>query len=221
MKVYLIPGLGYDCRIFERLNLEEFDVTEMNWIEPKANEKIHHYAQRMFPTVMHPTEKIVLIGHSLGGIVSQEIASVNQIEKVILISSIQSREEIPLNVKLIKPFRISKLFTKELSLKTVKYWGKSHGFETESDKDLFRSMVGKHTNVYLQWALRELSSWHEPNISSQTEIIHIHGTNDKTLPYKLVKKPDFTIEHGSHICVLKKAEKVSEIIKNAIQHLGG
>ena len=27
---------------------------------------------------------------------------------------------------------------------------------------------------------------------------------------------DFTIENGSHICVLKKAEKISELIKNAI-----
>jgi len=214
MKIYLIPGLGYDCRIFERLDLNEFDVTEINWIEPKINEKIHQYAQRIFPKVINPTEKIILIGHSLGGVLSQEIASINQIEKIILISSIQSRKEIPLNFKLIKPLRLSKIFTKELSLKTFKYWGKSHGFETDREKYLFKSMVGKQTNFYLQWALRELSSWQETTISFLTEIIHIHGKNDKTLPYKLIKHPDFTIENGSHICVLKKAEEISEIIKN-------
>ncbi|MGB0789747.1 MAG: alpha/beta hydrolase, partial [Marinirhabdus sp.] len=136
---------------------------------------------------------------------------------IILISSIKSRKELPLFFKLVKPLKLSTLFTKKLCTKTVKYWGKNHGFETKSEKDLFKSMVGKHTNFYLQWALRELSSWHGPKISPQTKIVHIHGTNDRTLPYKLVSKPDFTIENGSHICVLKKPEKISALIKNILQ----
>ena len=217
MKIVLIPGLGYDCRIFDNLNLSNFNVQCLNWIEPKSNEKIHDYSQRLFSKVKDSSEKIILIGHSLGGIVSQEIASKNRIEKVILISSIKSRKEIPISFKLVKPLLLYKFFTKEITIKTIKFWGKSHGFENESEKDLFKSMVGKQTNYYLQWALKELSSWHEPKILTETDIIHIHGTKDKTLPYKLVESPDFTIEKGSHICVFKKAEKISELIKNALQ----
>ena len=217
MRIILIPGLGYDCQIFKNLSLDEFDVQCLNWIEPKTDEKIHDYSQRLFSKVKNSPKKTILVGHSLGGIVSQEIASVNQIEKIILISSIKSRTELPLSFKLVRPLMLDKLFTKKVSVKTIKFWGKSHGFETDTDKILFKNMVEKHTNSYLQWALRELSSWKEPKVSYKTKIIHIHGTNDKTLPYKLVSNPDITIENGSHICVLKKAEIISRLIKNALQ----
>ena len=216
MKVFLIPGLGYDCRIFDRLDLQEFDVTKLEWIEPKKDEKIHNYSQRLFANFKNSKENILLIGHSLGGIVSQEIASTNQITKIILISSIKSRKELPLYFKLVKPLRLYKFFTREISLSTFRYWGKSHGFQTENEKGLFRSMVGKQTNTYLKWALRELSSWHEPEISSDTQIIQIHGTKDKTFPFKLINSPNFSVEGGSHICVLRKAEKISAIIKSII-----
>ncbi len=218
MKLILIPGLGYDCRIFDNLNLSEFNVECLNWIAPKPNEKIHDYSQRLFSENTNSNEKIILIGHSLGGIVSQEIASVHNIEKIILISSIKSRKELPLSFKLVKPFGLAKLFTKEISIKTIKFWGKSHGFETKDEKELFKSMVSKQTNMYLQWALKALSSWHEPIIAHQTAIVHIHGTKDKTLPYTLVKNPDFTIDGGSHICVLKNAERISGLIMNEIHN---
>jgi len=217
MKIVLIPGLGYDCRIFSKLNLSEFEVQHLDWIEPKPNETIHNYSQRLFSTIEKSSEKIVLIGHSLGGIVAQEIASTFNIKKIILISSIKSRKELPIFLRLIKPLMLTKFFTKELSVKTVKFWGKGHGLENEHEKDLFKSMVGKQTNFYLQWALRELSSWQEPTIPTRTDIVHIHGTNDKTLPYKLVNKPDFTIQNGSHICILKEAKKISVLIKTILQ----
>ncbi|QHI36378.1 hypothetical protein IMCC3317_17400 [Kordia antarctica] len=217
MRIILIPGLGYDHQIFQNLDLTGFEVEYLNWIEPKKGEKIHEYSQRLFSNVKKSTEKTILIGHSLGGIVSQEIASVHQIEKIILLSSIKSRKELSLWFKLVKPLRLDIFFTKGICVKTIKFWGKSHGFETDSEKELFKNMIGKQSNNYLQWALRELSSWKGVKITNQTEIIHIHGTNDKTLPYKLVYKPDFTIENGSHICVFKKADEITELIKNVVK----
>ncbi|EDP70325.1 hypothetical protein FBALC1_06198 [Flavobacteriales bacterium ALC-1] len=216
MRLILIPGLGYDCRIFKNLDLSGFEVECLNWIEPKTNEKLHDYSQRLFSKAKTSSDKIVLIGHSLGGVVSQEIASINNIDKIILVSSIKSRNELPLSLKLVKPFWLDRFFTKEISIKTVKFWGKNHGFETDDEKNLFKNMVSKQSNNYLQWALRRLSTWKEPDVPSTTKIIHIHGTKDKTLPYKLVSKPDFTIENGSHICVLKESEKISKIIKTSI-----
>lgn len=212
-----MPGLGYDSRIFERLDLVGFDIIRLHWIEPKPHERIHDYAQRLFLKVEKLNDEIIFIGHSLGGIIAQEIASVNKLKKIILISSIKSRKELPIAFKLIKPLRLDRFFTKEISIKTIKFWGKNHGFESEEDRNLFKSMVGNQTNSYLQWALRELSAWHEPHILPETPIIHIHGTNDKTLPYKLVENPDFTIKNGSHICVLTRSNEISDLLENAIQ----
>lgn len=217
MKICLMPGLGYDSRIFDRLDLGGFDVLRLSWIEPRSYEKIHDYAQRLFSQTGILDDDLVFIGHSLGGIIAQEIASTNRVKKIILISSIKSRRELPIMLKLVKPLRLDKLFNKGISIKTIKFWGGSHGFDTEEEKKLFKSMVGNQTNFYLKWALRELSSWQEPTISPETQLTQIHGTNDKTLPYRLINKPDFTIENGSHICVLKKANEISKIIENTIQ----
>lgn len=216
MKVCLIPGLGYDNRIFDRLDLNAYDILKLNWIDPKPKENIQDYARRLFSEINISNEKIIFIGHSLGGIIAQEIAQFYPVEKIILISSIKSRSELSINFKLIKPLRLDLFFTKEICLRTIKFWGKSHGFTTEADKSLFKSMVSVHSNNYLQWALRALSSWEAPTHSNKTQIVHIHGTNDKTLPYRLIKNPDFTIENGSHICVLNRPRKMSEIIKNTI-----
>lgn len=215
MRIILIPGLGYDDRIFHNLDLAGFEIEYLNWIEPLKNEHIHEYSQRLFATAKPSSQKTILIGHSLGGVVSQEIASVNQIEKIILISSITSRKELPFTFKIVKPLRLDLFFTKGICTKSIKFWGKSHGFNAETT-ELFKSMIGKQTNSYLQWAFRALSSWAAPKIPTTTKIIRIHGTNDKTLPYKLISKPDLIIKKGSHICVINEADKISEFIKNTL-----
>lgn len=216
MKVYFIPGLGYDYRIFGNLEVSDLKARYLHWIEPKPHEKLHAYAMRMFEQVDEPVDEITLIGHSLGGIVAQEIAHAREIHTVILLSSIKARQEMLTFFKMIKSLPIEKLFTKEMSIRTVKYWGKNHGFETEEELELFKHMVGKQTNTYLQWALKALSSWQEPSIPAATRLIHIHGTNDKTFPIKRIQKPDFIIENGSHILVYKQATQISKILQKQI-----
>ena len=212
MKIYLIPGLGYTNKIFEKLNLSGFDIKFMNWIEPKKNESFNNYAKRLYNKEISKNEPVVLIGHSLGGMIAQEIATIAKIDKIILISSAKRRNEIPFFFRMVKPLRIHKLFTKEMSIRTIKYWGKSHGFTNKSEISLFKDMVGSQTNNYLQWALKSLSKWKEPTLPKTTELFQIHGTNDKTLPINWKQKPDKIIKNGSHIMVYKRPKLISEII---------
>lgn len=212
MKVILIPGLGYDHRIFSKLHLSTLKIEALNWIEPKKNENIHHYALRLYEQIDHSTEDIILIGQSLGGIMAQEIASSRPVKMIIIISSITSRKQLPFHFKIIKPLRIYKLFTKELSINSIKYWGKAHGFVNAEEIALFKSMLHKQTNTYLQWALRALSIWKEPEVLAPTKVLQIHGTNDQTFPIRLLKKVDKIVDGGSHIMVYKKPDQISEII---------
>ena len=95
MKIYLIPGLGFDHRIFSKLNLEEQNIQYFNWIEPLEHESIRKYAERLAEDIVDDGERTLLIGHSLGGILSQEIACFKQVGQIVLISSIKSRKELP------------------------------------------------------------------------------------------------------------------------------
>ena len=217
MKVILLPGLGYNCKIFERINFDYSEVGCLNWIEPLPNEPIRDYAVRLFEDLPRNGEKIILVGHSFGGIVSQEIAMVKPIEKIILISSIKSHVEIPFFFRIIKRWGLYKYFTKELSIKTVKYWGKTHGFRNTEEQELFRDMVGEQSNNYLQWALKTLSEWRAPELPLSTVIFQIHGTSDKTFPIKLIEKPDIVVESGSHVMIYTQSENIQIILNNAIK----
>jgi pimeloyl-ACP methyl ester carboxylesterase len=219
MKVYLIPGLGYDHRIFSNLDLKGLSHQFINWIEPVKDESMHEYATRLFRDIPTNDEEVVLIGHSLGGIVAQEIASEMNIKQIILLSSIKSRKELPLFFKILKPLKLYKLFRKEMVIKTIKYWGTKHGFISSSEKDLFRSMVGSQTNNYLQWALKVLSGWRPGSTPLQTKIIQIHGNKDLTFPIKLIKSPNEVIENGSHVMVYTQPTMISELILKYINPL--
>jgi len=191
-KLYLLPGLGFDHRIFQKLDLENFDCTFIDWIEPKKKEPIQDYAQRLAEPIKNEGTTI-LIGHSMGGILAQEISSFKHIDKIILISSIKSREEVPFQFRIVKPLGLQYFFTKEISTATLRFWGPQHDYVSLEEQALFKSMVGNCSNHYLQWALRQLSIWQTPDVPSHTSIFHIHGTKDKTLPFDLVKSPDAVV----------------------------
>jgi len=217
MKIFLIPGLGYDYQIFEKLNFKNHDVSHIEWIEPKIAEPIKAYAIRLFENLPQNEEKITLIGHSFGGVVAQEIAAVKKIDKIILIASVKSQNEIPLSFKLIKYLKLHRFLTKKLSIHTLKYWGKTHGFKTHEDQELFKSMIRKTSNHYLQWALKTLVGWTTPKLLSATKLIQIHGTRDKTFPLRRIQKPNIIVEKGSHIMLYKRPEEMNAILTGLLK----
>jgi pimeloyl-ACP methyl ester carboxylesterase len=222
MKIYFIPGLGFDRRIFQNLELVGADMEYIDWIEPiSLNENIKAYATRLATQIEQHSDGTILIGHSFGGVISQEIAQIKRINKIILISSIKSRNELPFNFKILWITGLYKFFTKQLAVKTFKFWGSYQGYKSNEEKELFVDMVSKQSNKYLQWALGRLSVWSNPKSLSGTDIVHVHGDLDKTFPISLIKKPNFIIPNGDHFMVYKQARKLSEILNKEIVYLNG
>lgn len=217
MKVYLLPGLGFDDRIFARLDLEGLDAGYINWIEPEFNESISDYSKRLSAPVDPDHGPVVLVGYSFGGMIAQEIAALKRIDTIILLSSIKSRREMPFWFRIMEPLRVHRVFTKEMCIRTVGYWGPTHNFEAQADQELFKSMVGRCSNNYLQWALKALSVWQAPAVPPSTRLVHIHGARDKTFPVSLIEQPDAIVEAGSHIMVYKEPEIVSRLLMEAVK----
>ncbi len=76
-------------------------------------------------------------------------------------------------------------------------------------------MVQQHSNLYLQWALRNLSLW-DGDFSELDNLYHLHGSNDKTFPIKNIGAPFDSIEDGDHFMVFNKAETIAEKILSKI-----
>ena len=107
----------------------------------------------------------------------------------------------PLHFKIVQPLRIYKLFTKELTIKTIKFWGKFHDYKTPHEQDLVKDMVNKHSNNYLKWALKQLSIWSGKPFETNTIIFQIHGALDKTFPINLIEGPNRILKEAGHFMV--------------------
>ncbi len=218
MKAYLVPGLGFDHRIYKGYQLGDIDIEYIDWIDPIVDESIQDYSRRLSIKIPKDSEDVILLGHSLGGIVAQEIAAIQSIKKIFLISSIRSRSELPFHFKIVKPLHVHKLFSKELTAMTIKYWGGMHDYNSSEEKALVKDMVNKQSNKYLQWALRQLSIWERPNISNDTGIFQIVGAKDKTFPIKLMKQPDRVIENSGHFMVYKHSKVINDLIADELRY---
>ena len=111
--VYFVPGLAASIEIFENIKLpkEQFKMHYLEWILPLHHETIENYAKRMCKGITH--ENCVLIGVSFGGIMVQEMSEIIKTQKVIIISSVKSNQELPIHMKLAKATKLSKAISEK------------------------------------------------------------------------------------------------------------
>lgn len=218
MHLYLLPGLGFDHRIYRNLALDNYKHTFYDWIDPEPGESIQNYAARL-STGMTTTEPVVLIGHSFGGMVAQEIAAIRKVDLIILVSSARSSEEIPYHFKLAHKFNLQRFFSRELTLKSFKFWGSTFDYTTPEEQALFKSMVGNQSNQFLKWALKTLGAWKTPNISKSCKVIQIHGDRDRTLPLITKGQPDQLVKGAGHFMIYKKADEIMTYINEVIEKI--
>lgn len=92
-ELYIFSGLGADEKVFQKLYFSDFSPTFIKWIAPQEEETIENYATRLLDQIR--TTKPILIGLSFGGMIAVEVAKQIDTEKVILIASAKTQNEIP------------------------------------------------------------------------------------------------------------------------------
>ena len=212
INLYFLAGLGFDYRIFGNLELNSPRINYLSWMEPDDEESLDNYVKRISEQI-DKTKPFILIGHSFGGIIVQEISKIISPEKVIIISSIKSKEEIPVTLKFLKNIPLYKFFNQKLILATFPIWAKAFGYGSEKGRILFVQMISNCTDNYFRWAMDKIVNWSGNDNSDK--VIHIHGSNDKTFFLNRIKDP-IIIPDGSHFMVFSKAEEVSEVLNKII-----
>ncbi len=210
-KVYIFSGLGADERVFKRLDFKDLDVTFVQWIKPKVNEPLTNYANRISKQIKD--ENPILIGLSFGGIVATEIAKIISVNKLILISSLKTRGEIPLVYRVAGQLHLHRLIPYAILKKDhfLNRW--LFGVIKKNDRDLFKKVLADTDIDFLKWAINCIVKW--DNTQLQPNLFHIHGTNDKILPISKSGEV-IVIQNGGHLMVLDKAKQVSEALHQII-----
>jgi hypothetical protein len=211
--VYFVPGLAAGKEIFKNIRLpkDRFQIHIIEWLIPKKNEPIELYAKRMSANVTFPDA--VLIGVSFGGVMVQEMAHFLVLKKLIIISSIKNRKELPRRFKIARTTRLYRLMPSRMMLSAKDLTKFSMGPRSKKRLELYQAFLHVRSAGYLNWAIKNMVCW-QPTVPNE-EIIHIHGDGDVIFPIKNIKNC-LVIEGGTHIMLLNKGSQVSKIIIEAI-----
>jgi pimeloyl-ACP methyl ester carboxylesterase len=208
MTIYLLPGLGADHRLFDGLSIPGHRFVYINLPIPRSDESMASYAMEISKQI-DTSEKFVVIGVSLGGMIACELATILNPHKVVLISSARCNREIP---------NLYKLQARTGIVRVIPAWLLKYSaillqglYEPDGWKvrKIFRSMFRVKSAIYFKRTVNLIVNWDRTEINP--DIIHIHGTGDRTLPFSLVK-PHHVIEGGSHIMVYTRAKEINQIL---------
>lgn len=212
IKVFLIPGLGADARIYKNLDFSGYEVTNISWIDPDKKDTLVTYAQKLIDHY-HITPGSIVVGNSLGGMLAMEIAKKLALNKTILISSIKTKAEAPKSHKWYRMIPLYKILPAHWFSKLGVFVKFAFGKMSAEDQWLFVNMLENTPPHFAMWALGAILHWENQTIPKN--VYHIHGDKDLVFPYQRIK--DATIvKGGSHIMILNRAKDINNWLKTIL-----
>ena len=196
-----MPGMAASPKIFEYLKLPiNFEIHLLSWIPPLKNEPLCDYAKRMCERIVY--ENIILLGVSFGGILVQEMAKHISVKKIVIVSSIKLREELPLPMKMAKITNAHKLLPTQwignIDHLTIFAFGKG----IKKRVALYQKYLSERNPKYLNWAINALIHWDQNKFSQK--LVHIHGDSDTVFPVKNLSNPFVKIK-GGHAAIITES----------------
>lgn len=204
-EIYLVSGLGADERVFEYLDLQPYKKICLQWICPKEDETIEQYAARLCEQIK--TENPILIGVSFGGMIAVEIGKMIKTEKIILISSAKTKEDIPLHYRVMGAINFNKLMPKGGMQKMHGIIAWLFGAGSDEERQLLKEIITSTDEGFVQWAIEHIINWENETLLPNAVLIH--GTSDRLLSSST---PDYSIKDGGHFMIVNRCEEVSAII---------
>lgn len=208
--IYFIPGMAAGPKTFENIKLPEdqYEVKIIEWLIPEKDETLTQYAKRMAAFVKTPDA--ILVGVSFGGVVAQEMERFLKLKRLVIISSVKNKNELPWRMRLTGQFKAYKLIptAKFLSVKDLTQF--SVGPKSKRRLLLYQKYLNVRNKQYLDWAIKQMVTWdREKTVEG---LIHIHGEKDQVFPIKYIKKC-IVIKEGTHIMLLTRGREISQLLQ--------
>ena len=216
MKIYQISGLGANQNAFKYLKINpEFELVYLPWLQPELGETLADYSGRMAEKI-NTNETFLLMGLSFGGIIVQEMNRFLNPELNVLISTVKSRAELPMYMKISSKVNLQKLVP-------PKFISSDNGFSYVLFRKLYDSKMPDINDFfefrdpyYLKWSMDRIVNWQ--NNVEMKNFIHIHGDKDIVFPVSKIRNAEI-VNGGTHIMVMQKGRKVSELINKKLEDI--
>ena len=201
VNLYCMPGMAASPKIFEFISLPKpFKIHLLSWIPPLKKEPLTDYAIRMCERVTETNP--ILLGVSFGGILVQEMSKYLPGCQVIIVSSVKSKDELPLSMKMAKKTNAHKLLPMQWinNLDNLSLFVFGDGIKKRLA--LYQKYLSERNPDYLSWAIDSLVNWDKTEVLKN--IIHIHGEKDTVFPIKNLSHPFIEIK-GGHAAIITQA----------------
>jgi pimeloyl-ACP methyl ester carboxylesterase len=215
LNVYFISGIGADYRMFTHIRLPEgFEPSYIHWIPPHTGEKLPDYALRLAEQI-DTTNPFILIGLSLGGIMSVEIAKRLSPICTILISSVPVAAHLPAYYRLAHRLQLDKWVPTSL-LKTATAVKHTLTMRSPADRKLMRDVIRSGDDQFIRWALHAVLEW--DNATIPHPLYHIHGTRDEIFPISGTK-PTHIVPKAGHMLPMSRPTIVNNLLREIIMNI--
>jgi pimeloyl-ACP methyl ester carboxylesterase len=212
-RLYLIPGVATDRRVFAALDLPQYETVYLDWLQPSENEGIRSYAARMV-ALLAGEEAPILVGYSFGGIVAQEMAKLLPNATVILISSIKSYRERPIGMWVTASFGLHRIFPSEIGKEFRFAYTWMNDPQNAAERSFIRQMREELNHEHTDWAIDQAVNWrHDTHIP---RLFHIHGDNDRIFPIRYIRNC-IPVRGGTHLMLLNRGAEISAHIHRIAQ----
>ena len=207
--MYLLSGLGADCRVFDFVAFDYCRVVNIAWISPEKSETIQEYARRLLAQIT--VKRPILVGVSFGGMMAIEIAKLVDTEKVLLISSVKTRFDLPAHFRLVGRLKLHRFFPVALfkMVNPITFW--FFGATNAQECALLKEIIIDTDDQFLKWAVVRILTWTNEDVPDN--LVHIHGTRDRIFP---LRNAHIKVKDGGHLMIVSKAAEVSGVIKATI-----
>jgi pimeloyl-ACP methyl ester carboxylesterase len=213
MKVYLIPGLAADERVFRHIQLPEgYDPQILQWVRPEPKESLASYAMKLAKQIDY-SQPFVLIGLSFGGMLATEMAKRVQPHKTILISSVPDASQLPAYYRWAWRMGIQYIMTPTI-IKSGVMIKRLLTAEDPEDKKIIQEMARDMDPEFVRWAMWTIVHW-QTTEGSQPDCIHIHGTADGILPCRYTR-PTHRIPKAGHLMIFNQADRINGLLKEIL-----
>ncbi|HSR60149.1 MAG TPA: alpha/beta fold hydrolase [Robiginitalea sp.] len=199
--VYFVPGLAASPDIFEHIRLPEdrFECHFLAWFPPDPAMTLRQYAARMAEEISHPAP--VLIGVSFGGMLVQEMAEFVHPRRIIIISSIKCRQEMPRRLLLARYTRLHKLLPTSLVNQLELLTRFAFGDPVKKRLELYQRYLAMRDTAYLDWAIDRIVNWEREE--SLPGLVHLHGDRDPVFPFAYLG-PCIRVPGGTHTMIIHR-----------------
>jgi pimeloyl-ACP methyl ester carboxylesterase len=214
--VYFLHGQGADERLFKNIHLDTTRL-ECRFIRLPLPEKkeysMHHYAETV-AKMIDTTRTFSLVGVSLGGMVTTELTTLLHPRKSIIIASAGSNQELPQRYKIMRnvPFyRLIPAFCYKIGSFIVQPLVEP---DRRKEATTCNAMLRDKNPAFLKRATDLIIQWERSEKPSN--LVHIHGTNDHTLPFRNIK-PNYILLNGSHMMTLTRGLEISVLLNKELK----